>query len=133
MSTLKGNEAESLFVYEATKRYIKVSKPLFTESYDYIIDTGFYTYKVQVKYVNKIRDGGYRIHLVSSSCNSRRYSPYEVDFFVVYIKEKNTWYVFPVSILSRVTYITVRPHSNKCKYFKYLEAWDFILSDKPTI
>lgn len=131
-ATLKGNEAEALFVYEATKRFIKVAQPLFIEVYDYIIDIGTSTFKVQVKYTSKTRNEGYRLHLVSS-CKGRKYSIYDVDFFLAYLKGPDVWYVFPVSILEEVTYLSLKPHDKQCKYFKYLEAWDLIQSGKPTI
>lgn len=130
-ATLKGNEAEALFVYEATKRFVKVAQPLFIEVYDYIVDNGLNTYKIQVKYVNKKRNEGYRLHLVSS-CRNRKYSAYDVDFFLAYLKGPDVWYVFPVSILEQATYLSLKPQDKNCKYSKYLEAWDLIQSGKPT-
>jgi hypothetical protein len=123
----QGDLAETSFIVEAYKRGWQISIPFSnSSSYDLILDSGEFLYKIQIKscgYLRKrvtINDKHYRVNI--SNLNGK------YDFLAVYIIPEELWYIIPVDIIDS-KYLSLYPHveNSRSKYNHYKEAWDLII------
>lgn len=93
-STVLGCLAEYLFCVECLKRNINVSMPLSPGSvYDVVVESKGVLLKVQVK----SNQTGYPKNMDSIKVNftsKRKYNTDEVDFFAIYVKKFNGFFIF---------------------------------------
>lgn len=109
----QGTLAEQLFITEAIKRGYNVCKPLIECRYDFILDNGEKTKKVQVKSTKqKSRDGrGYILSLTSKCRHSnpqRRYSRKKVDAVIGYLFDEDVFVYIPPEIFENRGQVTLR-------------------------
>lgn len=135
MSTEQGLLAEKIFEVECLKRGFRIYAPICdNHGIDYSIKlTKNKSVSVQVKstfspdlrYPNK---PSYKI-AVRKGYDSRKYKSKDFDFMAAYIFEIDTWYIIPISELQKTT-IRLNPRSDKCKFYKYINAFH-LLSTSP--
>jgi len=93
-STVLGCFAEYLFCVECLKRDINVSMPLSAGSvYDIVIESKGVLLKVQVK-SHQTGDFNNMDAIKVNFTAKRKYSTDEVDFFAIYVKKFNGFFIF---------------------------------------
>lgn len=93
-------------------------------NYDFIVDRGGVTNRVQVKSTNSYskRKNGYVVNVIhGKNTNGKRYNSSLVDEIAVYIYDYDAWYLIPVVGDSFVRYMVFSPHNplSKAKYEKF--------------
>ena len=93
-STVLGCLAEYLFCVECLKRDINVSMPLSPGSvYDVVVESKGVLLKVQVKsHQTGLHDNKNPVKVNFTS--KRKYNTEEVDFFAIYVKKFNGFFIF---------------------------------------
>ena len=93
-STVLGCLAEYLFCVECLKRDINVSMPLSPGSvYDVVVESKGVLLKVQVKsHQTGLHDNKNPVKVNFTA--KRKYSTDEVDFFAIYVKKFNGFFIF---------------------------------------
>jgi hypothetical protein len=125
-----GELAEIAFLHKATSLGFEVSKPYGdSEHYDFIVGSERHLWRVQVKSTSTVLNGRY--HVNSGRHLHQRVSPYstsEVDFFAVYIRPEDTWYIIPARIIyPRVSLLFCsRRDPKRGVYGAYREAWQLM-------
>jgi hypothetical protein len=127
ISALKnGYVTEQMFIVEAMKNDITVSKPVTnTEIYDFIVDCNNKLFTVQVK---KSWDDKKGRHIVSlrgryPRSNIRHNLSDRVDFLATYCNGENNWYIIPTHEIKDInSNIAIRNTGN---YAKYINNWNF--------
>ena len=93
-STVLGCLAEYLFCVECLKRDINVSMPLSAGSvYDIVVESKGVLLKVQVK-SHQTGDLNNMDSIKVNFTAKRKYSTDEVDFFAIYVKKFNGFFIF---------------------------------------
>lgn len=109
-----GPAAEMLFVFEAIKHGLFVSRPMFdTLKYDFITDSMEAIHRVQVKSVLT----GTKAIVAHGKNRKDRYSSVQCDFVAIWCVELKEWYLIPTDEVEG------RSINLKEKYHKYREAW----------
>ncbi len=133
----KGDIAEQAAVLHALKRGWGVLRPVGDNlSYDLVFDIAGRLVKVQVK--SAWMDRKSRNHVVDirrTKTNRRRmlreeYSESDFDFALVYLQEKDCFYVFPVKVFvsyaSEIHMVEVAKRQRVPKSASYRDAWNLI-------
>lgn len=85
--------AEYMFAVEAMKYDLLVSFPiLHTSAYDCIVESKKGLFKIQIKAVNE--DNRIRKRVLLKKSNGDYYNTNEVDYFAIYSKSKNGFFIF---------------------------------------
>jgi len=117
-----GEVAEARFLAKASGLGFGVAKPWGDERYDFILDSGYCFWRVQVKSTRSRRAGGYSVTVAS-----RGLAPYEdtqIDFLVAYLTPEDLWYVIPVKVLKGRNTLNLFPQGRgTSKWEKFREAW----------
>jgi len=126
LSTAKsiGEAAEAAFLATAASLGFGVAKPWGdSERYDFIIDSGFHFWRVQVKSSQLHADSAYQIK--TSGWKNRAYTRREIDFLIAYIIPENLWYVVPIEAVGSRTYLRFYPPGTgrPSPMEKYHDAW----------
>ena len=123
-----GELAEAAFVVKAAGLGLAVAKPWGdSERYDFIVDAGWRTFRVQVKCTQSVNNGGYQVQ--STYCDGSKkahYTPEDIDIFVGYILSLDLWYVVPVEALPSSASLRFYPEGNlsgRTRFEQYREAW----------
>ncbi len=127
------------FMSRATSKGFKLSKPLFPEAYDFILDNGIRALKIQVKASatkKPIKSAPealcWIVSMYKGHLSKTLYTYKDCDFFLVHLYVENIWYVIPRQ--EAKTKLTMYPYVETCRLYKYKEAWDLLLtSERPTI
>jgi len=81
----RGEVAEAAFLLKAATLGFSVAKPSGeSDRYDFILDNGARTWRVQVKSAHCDGKTGYSLH-ACGNVQSRTYTAADIDFFVAYI------------------------------------------------
>jgi hypothetical protein len=130
-SNEQGDLGEVAFLHKAMSLGFAAAKPYGqNHRYDFIVDGGKNLWRVQVKTCTSVQDDLYKVG-IHRSLNGVPvpYTESELDFVVVYIMPKGTWYVLPVREVVGQTYLRFRGPSAihiRDPYAYYREAWHLL-------
>jgi len=129
-SQKQGTLGEIIFLKEAVKRDLKVSKPFSHHNkYDFIIDDDENLYRVQIKSCRMEGKGnGYRVRICNGNGSYGKKSAYgknEIDFFGIYLVPVETWFIIPRKATANNKSVYLLPNDKSSKYGKYQENWGF--------
>jgi len=124
MSQEQGNIAEVEFIARSMKKGLKVSRPVFVEKYDCLVDNGKQVLRVQIKTTNHKSSTSYQISLLKGSSKKDKYQPGDCDIFAIYLWKENIWYIIPFG--ASATHLYLHPDKDSCRYDKYKEAWNIL-------
>tara|TARA_B100000497_G_C7408802_1_gene258029 strand:+ start:264 stop:626 length:363 start_codon:yes stop_codon:yes gene_type:complete len=111
--------AEYLFAVEAMKNDLMISFPLLhTSVYDCIIDSPNGLYKIQIKAINEGNRTRERIRL--SDRNQNRYKTTDVDFFAIYSKQRNGFFIIKNDGVLKSFTLGMKKYSNNFNNFALL-------------
>jgi PD-(D/E)XK endonuclease len=117
-----GDVAEARFLAKAASMGFGVAKPWSDERYDFILDSGYCLWRVQVKSTRRHASRGYSVTIASSSL--ARYEETEIDFLVAYISPEEVCYVIPVRMIKGQNFLHFYPSGRgKSKWEKFREGW----------
>jgi hypothetical protein len=117
-----GDVAEARFLAKAASMGFGVAKPWGDERYDFILDSGYCLWRVQVKSTRRQGSRGYTVTIASSSL--ARYDETEIDFLVAYISPEDVCYVIPVKMLKGRNHLYFYPQGRgTSKWEKFREGW----------
>jgi hypothetical protein len=125
-----GELAEIAFLHKASNLGFHVSKPFGdNEHYDFIVACENRLWRVQVKSTSTVLNGRY--HVNAGRHLHQRVLPYrtdDVDFFAIYIRPEDTWYIIPGPIIyPRVSLLFCSRRDRKPGvYGNYREAWELM-------
>lgn len=131
----RGEVAEAAFLHKAASLGFSVAKPWGeSDRYDFILDNGAHSWRVQVKSAYTSAVNGYSFH-ACGNVPSRRYTPLDIDFIVGYVVPNDVWYVFPIALFAKIGAVKVFPASKRrmSRYEKYREAWCLMACPKDGI
>ena len=115
-----GEYSESLFTTRCIEMGYIVSKPFshYTR-YDLIIDVDNVLHRVQVKSTEYLKKK-------DNQCNVKiDYTKDEVDWFAIYFKIFNSWYVLPIEAVKGINHFSVKK-DYKSKYNIFKDNFGFI-------
>jgi len=123
-----GELAEAAFVVKAASLGFAVSKPWGdSERYDFILDTGHRTFRVQVKCTESINANAYQVQSTYTNGNHKgHYTAADIDVLVGYVLPLDLWYVVPVEALPGSASLRFYPNgsiSKRVRFEQYREAW----------
>jgi hypothetical protein len=117
-----GEVAEARFLAKAASMGFSVAKPWGDERYDFILDSGYCFWRVQVKSTRRRGPRGYSVTV--ASCTLAAYDESQIDFLVAYLVLEDAWYVIPVKMLKGRSALHFHPHGRgKSKWEKFREGW----------
>ncbi len=128
----RGEWVELLFMAEAARRRLAVSKPWGDmRAYDVGIEHGSNFLRVQVKSTTYRCGAGYRCMFKPNHLKKRDYSLKEIDLFAAYVIPEDAWYLIPAALLLGKRRLTmamlcpvVPPKKKACyRYEPYRAAW----------
>ena len=123
-----GELAEAAFVVKAASLGFAVSKPWGdSERYDFILDAGHRTWRVQIKCTESISNGGYQVQSTYTDRKQKgHYTADDIDVLVAYILPLDLWYVVPAHALPASASLRFYPQGNctRPRFEQYREAWD---------
>lgn len=127
MNRRSGEEAEISFILQAVKKGLKISRPMMTERYDLIVDNGKKLLRIQVKSTEKLKvtRPQYEVPLRASG---KKYKENEVDFFAIFIRPTNTWYLLPFENFKNIKSMYFNIHGHSQKYSSYKDAWHILFN-----
>jgi len=121
----RGEVAEAAFLHKAAMLGFAVAKPWGeSDRYDFIVDSGSRSWRVQVKSAHCNGKYGYTFH-ACGNVQSVTYTAKDIDFLVAYVVPEDVWYVVPIQAFKRITSVTLFPSSKRrmSRFEKYREAW----------
>jgi hypothetical protein len=124
MTQAQGNISEIEFMSRAIKKGFSISKPMFVEKYDCLVDNGKHLLKIQIKSTNFKSKTSYSISLLHGSKKKEKYTAGQVDYIVIHIPNENIWYIIPFR--EAATHLHLHPWDDGCRYDKYKEAWNIL-------
>lgn len=125
-----GRVNEYLFAAKALQHDLIIAFPCSEKlPYDFIVDNGSSSLKVQVKSTHskaKDRDA-YKVSVSKGGQgNKKAYTADDVDFIIAYVSELATFYVIPIQHI-KVQTINLYPHKpNEGLFEIYKEAWHLL-------
>ena len=90
----KGDIVEAKFLAKASHLGFGVARPWATERYDFILDSGYSFWRVQVKSSRGRADGAYLVKV--SGYKRVAYTERDIDFLVAYCVPEDLWYIVPI-------------------------------------
>jgi hypothetical protein len=129
-SKQRGELAEMMFMVKASTKRLVVTKPYGdSQRYDFIVDSGNRTWRVQVKSSSSTHWRAYTVNTYWKTTHKHiPYSPSQVDFLAVMILGTDIWYVIPIRALVGRLMVRVYPFGGdprgSRRYEKYREAWN---------
>ncbi len=124
-----GELAEAAFVVKAASLGFAVSKPWGdSERYDFILDSGPRTWRVQIKCTESLNANGYQVQSTYTDRKQKgHYTPADIDVLVAYILPLNLWYVVPAHAFPASASLRFYPEGNisgrRPRFEQYREAW----------
>ena len=131
-----GELAEAAFVVKAAGLGFAVSKPWGdSERYDFILDSGPRTWRVQIKCTESPNNRGYQVQSTYTDRKQKgHYTPADIDVLVAYILPLDLWYVIPAQAFPASASIRFYPEGNisrRARFEQYREAWHFFQEQPP--
>jgi hypothetical protein len=106
-----------------------------SDSYDYILDSGWKRWRTQVKCTASRSFGGYQVQPIHRIHGRGRtlYTADDIDLLVVYLVPCEVWYVFPIETILGVKNLSLYPDGRhpKAKWEHHREAWHLLLDPCP--
>lgn len=124
MSQEQGNVSEIEFLARAIRKGLRVSRPMFVEKYDCIIDNGKQTFKVQIKSTTHYNKSSWQVSLRNGCTQKEKYKKGDCDFFAIHVIKVNVWYIIPFDAVSPK--VCLHPDLDSCRYDKFKEAWNLL-------
>jgi hypothetical protein len=121
----RGEIAEAAFLLKAATLGFSIAKPWGdSDRYDFILDNGRRTWRIQVKSSHCKGESGYSVH-ACGNCQNQVYSPDDIDFLVAYIVPEDVWYIVPVHVFTHIRAMRFFPSGKRgiSRYEIYREAW----------
>lgn len=130
----QGEIAELKFALACHERGYTASKPLRTSKYDIVVDVKGKLFRVQVKSAQKPSNPrtrvAYPVNLMHGG-NRSAYRASDIDFFAIYLRELEAWYIIPVEYLIDTRVIHINPNRKRNQagtkplldYSHFREAW----------
>jgi len=124
-----GELAEAAFVVKAASLGYAVSKPWGdSERYDFILDSGPRTWRVQIKCTESLNANGYQVQSTYTDQKKKgHYTTADIDVLVAYILPLNLWYVVPARAFPASASLRFYPEGNISgrppRFEQYREAW----------
>jgi hypothetical protein len=133
-----GELAEAAFVVKAAGLRFAVSKPWGdSERYDFILDSGPRTWRVQIKCTESLNANGYQVQ--STYCDRKQkghYTAADIDVLVAYILPLDLWYVVPAHAFPASASLRFYPEGNisgrRPRFEQYREAWRLFQQPQPS-
>jgi len=134
-----GELAEAAFVVKAAGLGFAVSKPWGdSERYDFILDSGPRTWRVQIKCTESLNANGYPVQ--STYCDRKQkghYTAADIDVLVAYILPLDLWYVVPAHAFPASASLRFYPEGNisgrQPRFEQYREAWRLFQQSQPSV
>ncbi|MFZ0772686.1 MAG: group I intron-associated PD-(D/E)XK endonuclease [Candidatus Sulfotelmatobacter sp.] len=131
-----GELAEMMFMVRATMKGHVVAKPFGEcQRYDFLVDSGKRTWRVQVKSSTCTHWRAYTVNAYWKT--TRKHMPYlpsKVDFLAVVILGTDIWYLIPVRALAGRLLVRVYPFGGdprgSRRFEKYRDAWHLLQPKK---
>ncbi|MGB8113934.1 MAG: group I intron-associated PD-(D/E)XK endonuclease [Candidatus Sulfotelmatobacter sp.] len=131
-----GELAEMMFMVRASIRGLVVAKPYGeTQRYDFLVDSGKRTWRVQVKSSSCTRCRAFTVNAYWKT--TRKHLPYlpsQVDFLAIAILGTESWYLIPIRALAGRLMVRVYPFGGDSRgsrrFEKYRDAWHLLQPDK---
>jgi len=136
---LKADIAESAVVTQLLKRELKVLRPVGDRlPYDLAVEYKGRLIRIQIKHA--WYDKAKSMYLVDSrqtKTNRRRmirkkYSSHEVDFVIIYLSDKEAFYILPVDVFSSyassISIVEDTKRQRPPKSAEYRERWDLLFN-----
>jgi PD-(D/E)XK endonuclease len=127
----KGEWAELMFMQRAAALGLTVSKPMGESArYDVMVEQAGCTRRVQVKARAAHNSGTYVV--VTKTQAAKWYTAAEVDVIAVLVIPEDAWYLIPIRVFARHTWIALRPaqRGSARGMERYREAWHLLLPRK---
>jgi hypothetical protein len=126
-----GEVAEATLLTKTQKVGLGIAKPWGdSDSYDYIIDSGWKRWRTQVKCSASKRDDGYQISPSHRAYGKGKtlYTLDDIDLLVVYIFPHDTWYVLPIEDILGARTLIFFPDGGhpRAHWEQYREAWHLL-------
>lgn len=130
--------SEMRFALEATARGLRVSKPLTTCRYDFLVEHGTHCVRVQVKSTGKIYDHGMAKVCIRRTTSRRAadgqrkaaYTVNEADYVAALVVPANVWFIIPVSEIQDIggNHLNLFPYGerSRSKYIQFRERWELL-------
>ena len=130
-SNEQGDLGEVAFLHKAMSLGFAAAKPYGqNHPYDFIVEGGKNLWRVQVKTCAAGQGDLYKVGIYRCLNGMRvPYTDSELDFVVVYIMPKKTWYVLPAREVAGQMYLRFRGPSeihHRDPYAHYREAWHLL-------
>jgi hypothetical protein len=117
-----GDVAEARFLAKAASLSFGVAKPWGDERYDFILDSGYFFWRMQLKSTRGCGSRGYEVTVASAGL--KPYDETTIDFLVAYLALKDAWYVISVRLLKGCKCLIFYPNGRgKWRWEKYREGW----------
>lgn len=115
-----GEYSESLFATRCIEMGYIVSKPFshYTR-YDLVVDVDSVLHRVQVKSTEYLKKKDNQCHVKID------YTKEEVDWFAIYFKIFNSWYVLPIEAVGGINHFSVKK-DYKSKYNIFKDNFGFV-------
>lgn len=123
-SKRRGEVAEAAFLHKVATLGFSVAKPWGeSDRYDFILDNGFRSWRVQVKSAYT-GTHGYTFRAAGRVPN-KVYTAKDIDFIVAYIAPEELWYVIPIAMFTKRSTIKIYPWPKRkpSPFERYREAW----------
>ena len=133
-----GELAEAAFVVKAASLGYAVSKPWGdSERYDFILDSGPRTWRVQIKCTESLNANGYQVQSTYTDQKKKgHYTSEDIDVLVAYILPLNLWYVVPANAFPASASLRFYPEGNisgrRPRFEQYREAWHLFQQSQPS-
>lgn len=117
-----GEVAEARFLAKASSLGFGVAKPWGDERYDFVLDSGYCFWRVQVKSTRGRASGRYLVTVAGGGLAP--YDETEIDFLVTYLVPEDAWYVIPIRMLKGRRNLNFYPLGRgSSRWEKYREGW----------
>lgn len=124
----QGEMAEAEFLRRAIRENLIVSKPFGErQRYDFIIDSGNNTKRIQVKSTNNYSEEKKCFEFVCGHGGSSKepYTKTDIDFFAFYLIPKDIWYIVPVYSIQS-TRVRFYDNNKTCRLGMFLGNWKIL-------
>ena len=132
MGKSQGEIAEIKFLLRARERGYDVSRPYGDNAkYDFILDIGNKLLKIQVKSNSQKTDkyGSIKIGVGHGTSIKKRYTSKQVDFFAIYLRCIDSFYLVPIRAINNRVTIRIYPGRKICTWVNYRENWRGVQKD----
>jgi hypothetical protein len=131
-----GELAEAAFVVKAASLGFAVCKPWGdSERYDFILDSGHRTWRVQIKCTESLNANAYQVQSTYTDRKQKgHYTPADIDVLVAYILPLDLWYVVPAHAFPASASLRFYPEGNisrRARFEQYREAWHLFQQPQP--